>query len=350
MSTQNINSKKIISVHYLRGFACLFVVLMHYGSYIHNKFFYGIFGVDLFFIISGFIITLTTTKSSPCLQFLKKRFIRIYPSFFIVWFIAVLTIYNNEPYSQIIKSLFLLHKDYNWHSAPGFGWNMIGPPWTLTYEFLFYGIFALAMAISQKYRVIIASFFIISAVLSLQYIYNGTINFDSYISAKLRVEDLRQIFIKLMSTTILFEFVAGMLIAYNYQRIKQMNIKHSLVTGMFCVIISLSLFIYNPDCGFGMHGFFWHTLFLFIGFILLEPVISRYQFGIFNFLGNISYTLYLVHFPVKLAYEKYIPVIKDSHHNFAMFSLILATSLMIATLLHKLVEAPLMNMRLTHEK
>ncbi len=78
----------------LRVLAIIFVMLFHY-LYLYNGkhydlffidksyFKYGFLGVQLFFIISGFVITLTLTRSNNFLIYLKKRWIRLYPAMFL---------------------------------------------------------------------------------------------------------------------------------------------------------------------------------------------------------------------------------------------------------------------------
>ncbi|MGU0160090.1 acyltransferase family protein [Escherichia coli] len=83
-------------MQYARGFAALFVFFSHYKDTINNSltingkglatflFMNGGFGVDLFFVISGFVILMSTEKCSSrrmnCIDFLIKRFFRIYPT------------------------------------------------------------------------------------------------------------------------------------------------------------------------------------------------------------------------------------------------------------------------------
>ncbi|ELY4001910.1 acyltransferase [Cronobacter dublinensis] len=333
---------KVVSVHYMRGIACIFVVLMHYGSFINNTFFFGIFGVDLFFIISGFIITLTTIENDSATGFMGKRFWRIYPCFFIVWAISVPALYYNEPIAQIIKSLFLIHKEYNWHSAPGYGWNLIGPPWTLTYEFLFYAIMWLAMLISHKHRVVIASLFIVVSVFSLQLIFNNKLSFDSYVSAKITSDNFLQIPVKLLSTTILFEFIFGMLVAYFYKKLSKLRVNTSIVLSAVFISLSIYLFITKPNVGFGFKGFFWHSSLLFTGILLLESILIKKMNSIFLFLGDISFTLYLVHFPLMKILLTYIPTLAEKEHKIFAFICIIIASFLASWLLHKYVELPIM--------
>lgn len=70
-------NQKIESVQMMRGIAALSVVFCHIGMLGR-----GSFGVDLFFCISGFIMMLVTEKN--CNNFLKKRFLRICPLYYLL--------------------------------------------------------------------------------------------------------------------------------------------------------------------------------------------------------------------------------------------------------------------------
>ena len=72
-----------------RGIAAMAVLLYHYTSR-YNEFFdstsvlsfsYGWMGVPLFFMLSGFVITLTVNRCKSPFDFLYRRFIRLYPTY-----------------------------------------------------------------------------------------------------------------------------------------------------------------------------------------------------------------------------------------------------------------------------
>ena len=71
----NINAIK--SIQLLRAVAAISVVYAHYAHYAFPDFASGAYGVDIFFIISGFIIAYITGNNTE--NFLSKRFIRIIP-------------------------------------------------------------------------------------------------------------------------------------------------------------------------------------------------------------------------------------------------------------------------------
>jgi peptidoglycan/LPS O-acetylase OafA/YrhL len=92
---------KYISIQYLRAIAAFMVVLVHL-SLQEQKIFsqeplLGIFqvgtaGVDIFFVISGFIMMLILFKKKEKKIFLKKRIIRIYPIYWIYLSLIMLVI------------------------------------------------------------------------------------------------------------------------------------------------------------------------------------------------------------------------------------------------------------------
>ena len=71
------------SVQYLRAMAALLVVGYHINSYQV----YLMSGVDIFFVISGFIMWQSTRGGTSPRQFLTNRLIRIVPLYWLVTFL-----------------------------------------------------------------------------------------------------------------------------------------------------------------------------------------------------------------------------------------------------------------------
>ncbi|EBS7894392.1 acyltransferase family protein, partial [Salmonella enterica] len=146
-------TRQLNGIQVLRGIAALIVVLGHNrslyghidsGSFIDYLTMQATFGVEIFFIISGFIITYSTRNASGdsfarFYSFLTKRIFRIYPIYFIVLSVYVsLFCYNfNEGHftlyeftlSNIIKSFLLIPLDPN-ISPPFYGWGTLIVSWT----------------------------------------------------------------------------------------------------------------------------------------------------------------------------------------------------------------------------
>ena len=146
MNAQDIQRDRFFTLDAFRGMAALGVVLAHfthiydllYGHTFRNvNLVYGARGVELFFILSGFVIFFTIQNVKSPREFLIRRFIRLYPAYWICLIITFTTV-----------SIFGLPKmEVNWKEAL-VGLTMIQqlfgiPPvdksyWTLVPEFFFY--------------------------------------------------------------------------------------------------------------------------------------------------------------------------------------------------------------------
>ena len=105
----------------------------------------GHFGVELFFIISGFVILMTIERKKTVREFATSRFARLMPAFLtaLVLATALLTVWPMPPLDAPTLRQFLA----NLTMAPSlFGEKPVDMPyWTLTYELVFYGFMALAL-------------------------------------------------------------------------------------------------------------------------------------------------------------------------------------------------------------
>lgn len=335
---------KLLSIHYLRGIAALLVVVAHNsflltGAWVKNI--PGALGVDIFFIISGFIITLATQKSSITpVSFIIKRFFRIWPVFFITWLLACLFVYRDQPFGVMINALFFGLQDYT-RPGPGFGNSMLGPPWTLTYELLFYLLFGLSMMITYRYRSYMCAAIILATTVGLQLSINGDFALASQISPDITVTHWWQALVKVASNTILYEFIFGMLLAEAYlHRLLSKAIHWPRVISI-CLLIAapFAAFIIGPQV-FGMHGGFWLA-----AVILMAAIVSEYyrpmkEIPLMVFLGDISYSLYLVHFSLRIFIIRFLPDNLSNGQNILIFMFLMLCSILLATLFFHFIEKP----------
>jgi peptidoglycan/LPS O-acetylase OafA/YrhL len=133
-----------------RGIAALLVVVHHIAQKAHALsggaiplFDFGIVGVDIFFMISGFIIYfVTANKTMTHIEFMEKRIVRVFPLYWGLSLLALLVLIfkpnlinsNAQQPTDIAASFFL------WPTAAPY---LVNNGWTLTYEIIFYGLWAL---------------------------------------------------------------------------------------------------------------------------------------------------------------------------------------------------------------
>ena len=168
---------RIASLDGVRGFAALFILLYHWffigalqGFYSRAIYmpqgFWGEFGVDVFFILSGFAILYSTGDGVTPGLFLKKRLLRIYPTFFVsATFVLIMRIaLGVEARGQIIAYLtsFTMMTDLVGRTP------LSSIYWTLMVECKFYLLVIVIMKLriwkKRKYEVmyiwVLASFLI----------------------------------------------------------------------------------------------------------------------------------------------------------------------------------------------
>ncbi len=153
--------QKIKSIQLLRAFAIIFVMIEHVSYWG-----FGAFGVDIFFVISGFVMMYSThiegdTKGyrKGLKSFLPKRLLRIIPLYYtmtILTYIAICVLpqffrVTEKNPVQLIKSFLFIPYEIGGYVMP-----IVRVGWCLNYEVLFFLIFFIAFLISYKYRGLIA--------------------------------------------------------------------------------------------------------------------------------------------------------------------------------------------------
>jgi exopolysaccharide production protein ExoZ len=149
-----------LGLQVLRVMAAVLVLITHSGFYVSERldhsFKYwrtGAAGVDLFFVISGFVMVYSSINligdSKGWLLFSERRIIRIVPMYWLATTIKlVLMVLAGEfvlharfsPFDTIMSYLFLPTRNSDGNLFP-----LLGVGWTLNFEMLFYMLFAVAL-------------------------------------------------------------------------------------------------------------------------------------------------------------------------------------------------------------
>lgn len=323
----------------MRGIAALLVVLFHYRFMLNNRyaqddlggiFSYGGVGVDLFFMISGFIISFSTKSDLSKRNFIIKRFFRIFPIYWLALAILFIIVPSISFDANMLKSIFLVQWDYN-SNGPFFGYSTLVTAWTLSFEVVFYFIFAISMWISHKYRSYICSILIMISVFSMQLFYNGAFSYSGYTSAQADISA-----IKILSSPMLFEFIAGMMV-YEFMRmnLKVYENKHFkyFINIAFWISLAYAIACYlsGYNRGHGLQGYGFHAGFLFFFWLLNEKINTLRDNKPLRLLGDWSYSIYIVHFSILMVIpyiDDYFLIFKTSYGASKFVFLLLITMIM----------------------
>ncbi len=299
----------ITSLTPLRGIAALLVAVYHFNGWIiafvqpTNSLFVAkcYMMVDLFFIMSGFIImhvykeTFTSAITLKAFKnFIIARFARIYPLHFFTLFVLIVFFYIrrggsgsliNNP--AAIPTNLLLLQSFGIHKFPT--WNV--PSWSISAEWWAYVAFPVMCLFLFKKRIlaiIVMILFIVMTYISIMYFlprhdpFNPAAIVPPTLDATYNYGFLRG----------LAGFMIGMLIYLSYLNI---FIKKLFGSDIFCVIcISLVVVIMH----FGLSDLIFIPMFamLVLSLACNNSTVSKvFNNRILQFLGNISYSIYLTH-------------------------------------------------------
>ncbi len=284
-------------------------------------------GVNVFFVISGFVIYLSSTDkigkgAAAARHFLYRRNVRIYTFYWILLFILLILgqVSFALDYSFLKKVLL----------APGHVLPQLGITWSLTYELYFYYLFAIAilLPIRQIYFIrLTVVLWLFSAVimflLGTAYSMKGTtLNF-------------------LLGQNI-WQFLTGILAAYVYMnrsRIHPHIFKFALVLGCFMVF-----FLYFPNrhpLSHPVYGI--GAALLVVGIAAVESTHQLKFPKIISSLGDASYIAYLIHVPILALLYHYNIVSKTLFSESILYVIPVVIGIWTCSLiLYKWIEKPLL--------
>lgn len=274
----------------------MFVLLFHVTSLINaqlnyeymNKLFrFGYMGVDLFFVLSGFIISYihradfgTMTKSKT---FFVKRFTRIFPVYWMMLIPVVIVHFvipsfghgNERNIVEIVQSIFLIPQNHH---------PILDAAWTLRHEMFFYIMFGLLFIINRNaviFSMVLATWAGMSIYSLLFKVHNPWFLFDFLFSP------------------FNLEFLLGCLVTFVLTKYK-INFKiawASIIFGFGLFLFSLlnEFFAYYEVVRVINWGI--PSALILLGAVAIEVKSKIHANKIFAYLGDASYSIYLTHVP-----------------------------------------------------
>ncbi|TXI21826.1 MAG: acyltransferase [Roseateles sp.] len=340
-------SRSLQSLETLRIVAALLVVCAHVPAYdipvigwwLGANLFLGSIGVDLFFVISGVVIGLSTVRAlsspsaqRPLAQFLIARAFRIFPLYWIMTAATILLLWRKglplPSVPELLHSLTLIPRlDQMQYADP-----IVHIGWTLQFEVFFYALCALAIAFRAKWLPMVVAVLLAGASLIVdQYYFNP----------------------------ILLEFAGGYALALHLARQSHLSPRLSPVPALLMIVGAVALFLLGAtgrDGGYPAELDLGHAPRMVIAFgdVLLPRWIAwglpawavvavalRLESS-FNwrlaFLGKYTYSVYLCHtFAISLA----LVLPRRAGAEAWMLVLLPVCLLVIASFTYRVIEHPM---------
>jgi len=283
--------RTIVSVQALRAIAALAVAMCHFDELRvwlagHQNGPYPLYafasGVDLFFVISGFVMVYSSgdlfSARNGAVTFLGRRFARIAPLYWLATAIAIPVMSLPHDWGSLLASyLFIPYRQLNGTIVPS-----LGVGWTLNFEMYFYVLFSAAVILRRS----IAVPAVCGALVLIVFL--GHLLQPTFAP------------LQFWSDPIALEFVFGMTLALFY--IRGVRLPAPL---RFCLVISgiavLGFFDTNmPPSGFRVIQWGVPAAMIFAGTVLGTDINFGWLRGTVKTLGDASYALYLTH-PLMIA-------------------------------------------------
>lgn len=314
---------RLHALQYLRAVAALAVVFSHSTIQVENyrewlpEF--GSFGVDIFFVISGFIMVWIAKPGDTPRAFITNRIRRVVPLY---WFFTLLmaaillllpALFKNTVFDPMAVVQSLAFWPHYSTAQSDQVWPIVAPGWSLNYEMYFYLLFALSLLVISRLRLLFVAIGITSVFLIAVALDTGGAVSHFY------------------SESIVFEFLLGMGLAHAWKRGLRLSpgIGWMLIVSGFALIsaqlpvprifefgvpatliVAGSLFVSLPDIR-------WMTL-----------------------LGDASYALYLSHiFTLGLLRKVLPPVLGEgvvAAWGFVALALVICT--LVSIIVHLLID------------
>lgn len=331
----------------LRAVAALMVVLVHSIYLWHNRILHeavpqywmnGAAGVDIFFVISGFVMTITLPGldryENPARVFLWRRITRIIPLYWLatslkvalVLAIPAAVMHRGVSLTNVIGSYFFIPTV----NADGVVAPVIVQGWTLNYEMLFYVVFTGCLLLrTATLRLLVLMLSTMAVISILHPIWHWPI--------------------QTLLSPMLVEFLFGVVIAKLTVRRRLPGVRSGLVFVIAGFVAILTLYPHLPESSPVVNT--WRFLIwgipagaIVLGMVALEPVLGERFPRWVVVAGNASYAVYLVQTFV-------LPVVGISVgrlHVSPVAALLLVTvfglslSFIAGDLVHRFIELPVL--------
>ena len=340
----------------LRAIAVLSVLLFHLDVSVFSG---GFIGVDVFFVISGFLITrlivdeVNNTGGFSFSRFYVRRLRRLFPAFLtvlVLTLVAAVITFSPSDLSNLggsaLHAVFSVSNIYFWQEAGYFDdaikLNPLLHTWSLSVEEQFYLVWpAMVLFVASRWgmgAVIKALLIVIVSSLLLNFAFDQSVILYFWPNtASQNLEDVRAAMFYLGPFRN-FELGLGALLVFFMDKRFKNEFYNEVIFIIGLVLILVPMFIYSENIIFPSYN----ALVPCIGTTMVIYAGNPKTFGrildnrVAIWIGLISYSLYLVHWPI-ITFYKYLNFNALSASE--QFSLALI-SIVVAFLIYKFIEQP----------
>ncbi len=332
----------LTSIQILRAVAAWLVVYEHYlqlpfhsrDSSKLEQFIspHGYFGVDIFFVISGFIMFYSlANKSYGAKEFFVKRLQRIMPAY---WFYTLLMAFLCWVYTDVfwftgwdLKTLIMSLVFIPSNNISGIGaYPLLTVGWTLIFEMFFYALLSVCIFAFGRFRFLVCA----AVLIVLPLTWN-----DSWVHSLSPALPIRSLAEANYSIELLYEFVIGIVLGYGYLRLK--NTRPYLL-----YMLGIAMFVGGTQIGPGSGALIPLPTYLLVGSALcFESPLSKMKFNslrLFRYLGDISYSTYLLHTIVITVFTYYTGIPDSISGELLLLLLLSLTIVAISHLSYRYLE------------
>jgi exopolysaccharide production protein ExoZ len=349
---------KINSIQVLRGIAALIVTIYHLKDVVKKSdpfaheldflFNSGPAGVALFFVISGFIMVYITRNTPGSVtgvyQFIIKRFIRVWPAYVVITVVYFFLQHRIDPdqasLKELVLSMFFIPASAT--EPPFYGYATLPVGWSLNYEIYFYLLIAISLCFA-KFRWYVFFLLIIVALAVVPSI------FGNFTLKPNEAKDYGSAYLNMITNPIVWNFVYGVLLGLIYNNQALFRSFSAFFSRKWLVATCIALAAWQYLSGFfgGLGPLQWGmgSALLFAAFIFYTGGRSIQFPAWLVRLGDISFSIYLIHLPVLVAVSYFFNRIGYPVYSTGtgMFFLSLALTLIFSHISYEFLEIRLSN-------
>ncbi|MEZ4854321.1 acyltransferase family protein [Flavobacterium sp.] len=361
------SNTRIFGLDLVRATAIICVLISHL-YYVLNDYYpflmmisgvFGYFGVELFFVLSGFLIGTILLDSfvnqafsfSAVVNFLKRRWFRTLPAYYLVLVLnIIIAFWFQYDYNNVLKYFFFI-QNFSYYDIGIFkeSWSLSVEEWT------YLSIPVLLLGIAQFFKTSRKKMFL-ALILLLIFMFH-TIRYISYIQNPIKDLEIWNVTIKSVVIYRIDAILWGFIVAWCYKYYAVWLKKLSIYFFIIAVHLFLAQFLVLNVLGFTIvsspvyFNVFYFTLtsvtitMLLPVFVFWTKTIKWLQLPV-TFISKISYSMYLLHYSIISVLLKY----SFSYFNVTLSSVFITVlyfsiTILLSYFLYTFFEKPIMNLR-----